>query len=73
MVLDPLVQQRLREGWLVALVVAPAAIAVHVDHHVAVERRAEVQGQVNHLGHRFGLLAIDVEDGICNILAMSVA
>ena len=53
-------------GWVKAgsspFVVAPAAVAVHVDHHVAVERRAEVQRQVDHLGHRLGLLAVDVED-----------
>ena len=61
-VLDPLVQQRLREGRLVAFVVAPAAVAVHVDHHVAVELAAEVHRQADHLGHGLRLLAVDVED-----------
>ena len=61
--LDRPIQQRLREAGLVAFVVAPAAVAVHVDHDVALELLAKVQRQVNHLGHGLGIFAIDVEDG----------
>ncbi len=59
---DRRVQQRLRERRLVALVVAVAAVAVHVDHHVAQERVAEVHGQADDLRHRFRVLAVHVED-----------
>ena len=38
-VFDRLVHERLREAGLVGFVVAPAAVAVHVDDDVALERR----------------------------------
>jgi hypothetical protein len=60
---DALVHARLGERGLVALVVTPAAVAVHVDHHVALEGAAEVHGQLDDLRHRLGILAVDVEDG----------
>ena len=56
------IQQRLREGRLVALVVPAAAVAIHVDHHVALELAAEIHRQAHHLGHGFGIFAVDVED-----------
>ena len=60
--LDRLVQQRLRELRLVGFVVAAAAVAVHVDHDVALELAAEIHRQAHDLGHGFGIFAVDVED-----------
>ncbi len=61
--LDRLVEQGLGETRLVGLVMAPSAIAVHVDHDVAAEFLAEIHRQVDDLRDRFGVLAVDVEDG----------
>ena len=53
-------------GWvkrrLVALVVAEAAIAVHVDDHVALERLAELDGELARRDDGLGIVAVDVED-----------
>ncbi len=57
-----LVHQRLRERRLVALVVAVAAVADHVDDDVAAERLAEVERQLGDVDARLGVLAVDVED-----------
>src|SRR3546814_9792592 len=54
---DRLVHQRLGEGRLVALVVAEAAIAEHVDHDVLVERLPEFGGDACHVGHRLRIVA----------------
>ena len=60
--LDHLVHQRLGEAGFVAFIVAKAAIAPHVDHDVAVEALAELDCHLAGKGHRFGIVAIDVED-----------
>ena len=39
-----------------------AAVAIHVDHHVALELAAEIHRQAHHLGHGFRIFAVDVED-----------
>jgi hypothetical protein len=59
---DLRVHQRLGEARLVALVVAEAAIAPHVDHDVALEPLAVFDRQLAGEGHRFGIVAVDVED-----------
>ena len=60
--LDRRVHQRLGEARLVALVVAEAAIAPHVDDHVAAELLAELGRHLAAPGDRFGIVAVDVED-----------
>ena len=62
MLADRLIHQRLGEARLVALIVAEAAIAPHVDDDVAVECLAELDRQLAGEGHRFGIVAVDVED-----------
>src|SRR3546814_10684803 len=59
---DRLVHQRLGEGRLVALVVAEAAIAEHVDHDVLVERLPEFGGDACHVGHRLRIVAVRSEE-----------
>ncbi len=59
---DPLVHQRLGEGRLVALVVAVAAVAEHVDDDVAVELVAVLGGDARDVDDRLGVVAVDVED-----------
>ena len=61
LLLDPPVHDRLREGWLVALVVAVPPVAVHVDDDVALELRAEVHRERDGLSDALGILAVDVE------------
>ncbi|OPZ13663.1 MAG: hypothetical protein BWZ10_02004 [candidate division BRC1 bacterium ADurb.BinA364] len=59
---DRLVHQRLGEHRLVAFVVAAAAIAIHVDDHVALKGLAKFHRQVHGLGDRLGILAVDVKN-----------
>ena len=56
------VHQRLGEARLVAFVVAEAAVAPHVDDDVAAELLAIFDRQLAAEGHRFGIVAVDVED-----------
>src|SRR5699024_2380990 len=60
--LDELVHQRLRHRRVVALVVAPAAVAHDVDDDVLVELLPELEGELGgpHAGLR--VVAVDVED-----------
>ena len=60
--LDRRVHQRLGEARLVALIVAEAAIAPHVDDDVAVEGLAELDRQLAAEGDRFRIVAVDVQD-----------
>src|SRR3546814_14146416 len=62
MLLDRLVHQRLGEARLVALVMAEAAIAPHIDDDIAVEFLAELDRHLAGEGHRLGIVAVDVED-----------
>ncbi len=59
---DRRVHLRLGEARLVALVVAEAAIAPHVDHDVAAEGLSELGRQLAAEGHRLRVVAVDVED-----------
>ena len=59
---DAVVEDGLGEGGLVALVVPAPPVAVEVDDDVAAVALAEVEGDVDDLGHRLRLLAVDVED-----------
>ena len=60
--LDPLVHQRLRVARVVALVVAVAPVADHVDHDVLVEPLAVVVRQPGHPDAGLGVVAVHVED-----------
>ena len=62
MLADRRVHQRLGEARLVALIVAEAAVAPHVDDDVAVERLAVFDRELAGEGHRFGIVAVDVQD-----------
>ena len=62
MVGDRLVHQRLGERRLVALVVAEAAVAEHVDDHRLVELLPELGGDLGGVDHRLGVVAVGVED-----------
>ena len=59
---DASVHERLRVAGVVALVVAVAAVAEHVDDDVLVERLPVGEGQPGHAHDRFGVVAVDVED-----------
>ncbi len=62
MVGDGLVHQRLCEAGLVALVVAVAAIAEHVDDDRLVEALAELGRDLGGVDNSFRIIAIRVED-----------
>src|SRR3546814_7067435 len=59
---DRLVHQRLGERRLVALIVAEAAIAPHVDDDIALELLAEIDRKLAGESHRLRIVAVDVED-----------
>ena len=59
---DGLVHDGLGEAGLVGLVVPQLAVAPHVDDDVPVEGLAEVDRQIDRLGQRLGVLAVDVDD-----------
>jgi hypothetical protein len=60
---DRLVQKRLGERRLVALIVPVPTVAVHVDDNVARERATEIHGKLHDLGNCLRILSVDVEDG----------
>src|SRR3546814_8704347 len=62
MLADRLVHQRLGERRLVALIVAEAAIAPHVDDDIALELLAEIDRKLAGESHRLRIVAVDVED-----------
>ena len=62
LLLDPRRHQRLRVGGLVLLVVAVAAIADEVDHHVGAEAAAERHRQPHRRERRLGVVGVDVDD-----------
>ena len=59
---DGLVQHRLGELGLVALVVAVAPVAQQVDEHVGAELLAVVQRDLHGQAHGLGVVAVHVED-----------
>ncbi len=59
---DLRVHQRLGVARVVALVVAVAAVADHVDHDVLVEPLPVVEGQPGDADARLGVVAVHVED-----------
>jgi hypothetical protein len=59
---DPAVEAGLGEGRFVGLVVAVPAVAVHVDHDVAPELLAELEGELGDHADVFGVVAVHVED-----------
>ena len=59
---DRLVHQRLGEARLVALVVPEPPVAPHVDDDVAVELLPIFDRDLAREGHRFRIVAVDVED-----------
>ena len=63
MCLDELVHARLRERGLVGLVVAVPPVADHVDDDVLAEGLPELEREPHHPDARFGVVAVDVEDG----------
>jgi hypothetical protein len=62
MLADLGIHERLSEARLVALIVAEAAIAPHVDDDVALERLPIFDGELAGEGHRFRIVAVDVQD-----------
>ncbi len=68
---DALVHQGLREGRLVGLVVAEAAVAEHVDDDGLLELLPELGGDLRRIDDRFRVVAIAVEDRDSIILATS--
>ena len=62
MIGDLLVHQRLGERRLVAFVVAVAAVADHVHHHVLLEALAVFDRDARAVDDRFRVVGVDVED-----------
>ena len=62
LVADLRVHQRLRHRRIIALVVAEAAIAEHVDDDVLAERLTVFGGDLGGVDDRFRVIAVDVED-----------
>ena len=56
------VEERLREGGLVGLVVAVLAIAIHVDHDVAGPLGAEGEGELRDHTDGLGVVTVDVKN-----------
>ena len=59
---DGRVHDRLGEHGLVALVMTMAAIAEHVDDHIAFEFLAEMNRQIGNPADRHRIIAVDVEN-----------
>ena len=62
MVLDFLIQHRTRERRFVAFVVAPLAVAVHVDDDILLELLPKLDGQLRDVEAGVRIFAVDVED-----------
>src|SRR5262249_31108821 len=56
-------EQRLSEGWFVALIVAEPAIAIHVNHDIAGELETKIHREADDLCNGFGVLPIHMENG----------
>ena len=59
---DGSIHDRLRKERLIAFVVSEPAVAPHIDNDITPEGPAEIHRQLNDLGDRFGIFAVDVED-----------
>ena len=66
--LDGAVHARLRDRRFIGLVMTLAAVADHVDEHVAGKGHAVFQRQPGDQQHRLGVIAIDMEDRCLNHL-----
>src|SRR6185369_8394917 len=60
--LDRRIHERLGEARLIALIVAEAAVAPHVDDDVAAEGLPELDRELAAEGDGFGIVAVDVQD-----------
>ena len=71
---DAVIHKRLGEGWLIAFIMAVAAIADDIQHHIRAEYHAEFGHQACAEHHRFRIIAIHMQDwrlhGFCNIGAI---
>ena len=65
---DAGIHQRLGEAGLVTLVMAEAAVAPHIDDDIAAKGLAIIDGELAGESHRFGIIAIDVQDRCLNAL-----
>ncbi len=59
---DLLVHQRLGTARLIGLVVAAAAVADQIDHHIALELHAIIDGQLGDEQHGLRIIGVHVED-----------
>ena len=62
MLADTGIHQGLGEGRLIGLIMAVAPVAEHVDDHGLAEALSEVDGDLGHMHHGFGIVAVHVED-----------
>ena len=62
MFFDLLVQQRLRDGWIIDLAVSVAAIADQIDDHVSAEFVAILHRHPSDANHRVDILSVYMED-----------
>ncbi len=58
---DDLVHHWLRRGRFIGLVVAVAAVADQIDHHVAAELFAEIVGEAGDGNHRFRIITVHMQ------------
>ena len=59
---DAVIHKRLGEGWLIAFIMAVAAIADDIQHHIRAEHHAEFGYQARAEHHRFRIIAIHMQD-----------
>ena len=59
---DFMVEERLRERRLIGLIVAEAAVAIHVNEDVRLEFRAEIHRDLHDLGDGFRVFAVHMKD-----------
>ena len=58
---DP-IHLRLGKGRLIALIMAKAAVAENIQHHVFLKLHAVFAGDARSVHNRFGIVAVDMED-----------
>ena len=57
------IEERLRDGRVIDLAMPVETVSDQIDHHIAAEFVPVLQGQPSDSNDRFGILAVDVEDG----------